>query len=95
MNLEKMKEDIVQEMNVFYVNKLEWDGKEKSFSVEISKVGSVFRPSFRKITVRNPSTNSSRVFNFVKEQKDGSDEDTYYWLFECPSYKLKLYIWND
>ena len=87
--------DLVREADVLYVKELEWQGKNRTFCTEMSRVRGPFRPSTRTITVKNPSTMEARVFNFVKEQKDGSNEDTYYWLFECLIDKLKLYIWND
>ena len=95
MKNDELIKDLVREVDVLYVKELEWQGKDRTFSTEMSRVRGPFRPSTRTITVKNPSTKVARVFNFVKEQKDGSNEDTYYWLFECPIGKLKLYIWND
>lgn len=46
------------------------------------------------ITVNNPNTKQSRVFRYLKVEKDDEFE-TKAWHYENLSHALKLTIWND
>lgn len=73
---------------VLYVEELEWQPNNNSFCAELSMLRS-FSPSTASITIKNPKSGNSRMFNFLKEEKDS------YWLYENPGTAMKLFIWND
>lgn len=76
-----------------------WHKETRTLTTELSNLpergefkGSFSVPNF--ITVDNPDTKQSRVFRYLKTDKD-EENDIVAWRYENISHGLKLTIWND
>ena len=69
-----------------------YTGRNKTFSIEISEWTEFAHSKIIKLI--NPETGNHRLFNFVKRDTDGSNEDIYGWNYESKD-GFKLLIIND
>jgi len=67
--------------------------KDNTFSFELSDKNLDTAPKF--LRLRNPKTNGVMDFEFFKEDKDASGEDTYGFWYRTKDKKYKLLIIND
>ena len=73
----------------------QWNKDTKTFTAEIAELQGKLHGGEKQITINNPKTGKSVVFDFVKADMDGSGEDTYGWRYENKKDGLKLLIIND
>jgi hypothetical protein len=76
-----------------------WHKDTRTLTTELSSIpahgdfkGTFSVPNF--ITIDNPNTKQSRVFRYLKTDKD-QEGDIQAWHYENISHGLKLTIWND
>jgi len=75
-----------------------WHKDTRTLTTELSNLpgrnewGAFSVPNF--ITIDNPDTKQSRVFRYLKTDKD-NEGDIQAWHYENISHSIKLTIWND
>lgn len=76
-----------------------WHKETRTLTTDLSSIpvhgdfkGTFSVPNF--ITIDNPNTKQSRVFRYLKTDKD-EEGDIQAWHYENISHGLKLTIWND
>jgi len=74
------------------LKRFNWHKDTRTLTAELSDLGVGQLPFY--ITIVNPNTKQSRVFRYLKTDKD-SENEVKSWQYENISHSLKLTIWND
>lgn len=73
-----------------------WDGKAKEFRQEASTLNLPPNSTFQLgITLKNPKTNNTEHFMYMKTIRDEQENEVVGWKFENEKGNCFITVWND